>query len=215
MKILFFYFGRIISLLTLPFYSFFEKMKSVKMYMYTGYYSRFFAAFGKGSVIVPTIRMLEGARYITIGSDCIVGKQVQLTAFNYHSDDSFRPSIVLGDKSNIGDYSHITSINSVQVGNGVLMGRNILITDNSHGGGDNFSNQLEIPVKARPMHSKGKVIIGDNVWIGEKASIIGNVMIGRGCIIGANTVITKNIPEYTLAVGNPVRLISLKNDKDE
>lgn len=155
--------------------------------------------------------MLVGSKYITIGSSCIVGKQVQLTAFDHYIGERFTPSIILGDGSNIGDYSHITSINKIQIGKGVLMGRNILITDNSHGGGDDFLEQLEQPVKSRPLYTRGQIIIGDNVWIGEKASIIGNVTIGKGCIIGANTVITKNIPEYTLAVGNPVRLISLKN----
>lgn len=215
MKTLFICIGRIISFLTIPFFSTFEKMKSVKMYIYTGYYSKCFASFGKGSVIIPTLRMLVGSKYITIGSECILGKQVQLTAFDHYCGVSFLPSIILGDGSNIGDYSHITSINKIQIGTGVLMGRNILITDNSHGGGECLATQLDQPVKTRPMFTKGCVIIEDNVWIGEKASIIGNVVIGRGSIIGANTVITKNIPEYTLAVGNPVRLISLKNDKDE
>ena len=206
MKNFFFIVGRFFSILTVPFLFLFKKMKSVKMYMYTGFYSNCFASFGKGSLIIPTFRMIVGSKYISIGSNCIVGKQVQLTAYDHYNGVSFQPSISLGDGSNIGDYSHITSINKIEVGKGVLMGRNILITDNSHGGGDDFTSQLCMPVKKRPIISKGGVFIGDNVWIGEKASIIGNVTIGKGSIIGANTVITKNIPEYTLAVGNPIRL---------
>lgn len=57
------------------------------------------------------------------------------------------------------------------------------------------------------MYSKGDVSIGKNVWIGEKATILPGVTIGEGSIIGANSVVTKNIPPYSIACGIPAKVI--------
>ena len=65
------------------------------------------------------------------------------------------------------------------------------------------------PIK-RPIYSKGEVIIEDDVWIGDKVSILSGITIGRGAIIGANAVETKDVPSYSIAVGNPIRIIRVK-----
>lgn len=57
------------------------------------------------------------------------------------------------------------------------------------------------------MYTKGPIIINDNVWIGEKATICPGVTIGKGSIIGANAVVTKSIPPYSVAVGCPAIII--------
>ena len=59
----------------------------------------------------------------------------------------------------------------------------------------------------RPLYSKGPIIIGDCVWIGERAVILGGVKIGNGAIIGANSVVTHDVPENGIAVGCPARII--------
>ena len=65
---------------------------------------------------------------------------------------------------------------------------------------------LQDPLK-RPIVSKGPVRIGDNVWIGDKATILPNVSIGNGAIIAANAVVTKDVPPYSVAAGNPAKII--------
>lgn len=80
-----------------------------------------------------------------------------------------------------------------------------LITDNSHGGFDR--EQLKLRPNIRPLVSKGEVIIDDNVWIGEKASILPGVHIGEGAIIGAGAVVTKDVPPFSVVVGNPARIV--------
>jgi acetyltransferase-like isoleucine patch superfamily enzyme len=59
----------------------------------------------------------------------------------------------------------------------------------------------------RELFSKGAVYIGKNVWIGDKASIMPGVTIGEGCIVGANTVVTKDVPPYSVVVGSPAKIV--------
>lgn len=111
----------------------------------------------------------------------------------------------IGNNVSIGEYSHITCTNKATIGNGVLTGRFILITDNSHG--NNTKEVAEIVPLAREICSNGPVYIGDNVWIGDKVTILPNVTIGKSCIITANAVVTKDIPDYSVAAGIPAKII--------
>ena len=65
---------------------------------------------------------------------------------------------------------------------------------------------LEKPFE-RKIISKGPVIIGDNVWIGDKVTILSGVRIGNGVVVAANSVVTKDVPEYCVVAGNPARVI--------
>lgn len=90
------------------------------------------------------------------------------------------------------------------------MGNDILITDNSHGLSD--IKQMDVAPNYCPLYSKGPVIIEDNVWIGEKTSILPGVHIGQGSIIGANSVVTKDVPAYSVVAGNPAKIIKTNKD---
>ena len=167
-----------------------------------------FAAFGGGSRIYPYPAQLVGEQYIRIGGDVTIGSRVQLTAWDRYLDQRFTPAIVLGDGCSIGDGSHITAIDRIELGKNVLTGKYVLITDNAHGEAD--PTLLDIAPNKRPLVSKGPVVIEDNVWIGEKASILPGVRIGRGAIIGAGAVVTKDVPAGHMALGVPARIVSLE-----
>lgn len=83
------------------------------------------------------------------------------------------------------------------------------ITDNSHGNTD--IDNLKLKPIDRKIFSKGPVIIGNNVWIGDKATILPNVTIGDGAVIAANAVVTKDVPAYCVAAGNPAKIIKKAN----
>ena len=77
-------------------------------------------------------------------------------------------------------------------------------------------DQLCTPPALRPLFSKGEIVIGKNVWICDKATITAGVTIGNGCIIAANAVVTKSIPPYSLAAGNPAKVVkTFKKDDNE
>lgn len=173
--------------------------------VYTGYCSRIFKSIGKDTIIEPYLMKITGGKYISIGSNGHIDKAVRLSAWDSYDDNVYSPEITIGDNCRIGAFSHITAINKIQIGDNLLTGKDILITDNSHG--TTTREMLEISPNMRPLESKGPVIIGDNVWIGEKASIMPGVTVGRGAIIAANAVVTRDVPPYCVVGGNPARII--------
>ena len=67
--------------------------------------------------------------------------------------------------------------------------------------------ELHMHPSSRQIKSKGEIVIGNNIWIADKVSILPGVHIGDGCIIGANSVVTHDIPPYSLAAGSPAKVI--------
>ena len=153
---------------------------------------------------------LKGGRYIEIGVHTYIGRNCVLTCWDEYSGECFFPSIKIGNDCSIGEYSHITSIHSITIGNGVLTGRRITITDNSHG--RSSIEELNIQPAQRQLYSKGPVVIEDNVWIGDKVSIMPNVHIGKGAIIAANSVVTKDVSDYSIVAGVPAKVVKYANN---
>ena len=177
---------------------------SVRNKIYTGWISRCFKNFGSSNIYYP-IRRLVGSNFITVGNNSSLGKNIVLTVWKRKESKYNSPSISIGNRCSIGDDAHITAINKIVIGNNVLTGKKILITDNSHG--ESIREQLVIPPSKRVLYSKGPVIIDDNVWIGEKVSIMPGVHIGKGAIIAANTVVTKDVPPNCVVGGIPAKMI--------
>lgn len=164
----------------------------------------------KGISIRYPINLLVGEKYIKIANNVTFGKLLVLTAWETFKPNNteiqhFSPNISIGENCNFGDYLHLTCINKIQIGRNVLTGRWVTITDNSHGTTNHDS--LTIPPFKRPLHSKGPVIIEDDVWIGDKATILPGVTIGKGSVIAANSVVTKDIPPHSIVGGNPAKEI--------
>lgn len=177
-----------------------------KTKLYTYFVSKGFKAFGKKTMVRPYKDCIVGKEYIEIGNKTILGRHIQLTAWDSNNGLTLKPEIVIGSNCHIGSYNHITAINSIKIGNGVLTGKFVTITDNSHGNPAIDSN-LDISPSKRPVYSKGPVLIGDNVWIGDKATVLPGIKIGDGAIIGANSVVTKDVPDYCVVGGNPAHII--------
>lgn len=151
--------------------------------------------------------VLKNPKRITIGKNTYIDSHCIIGAWDYHkaTNTRYNPKIEIGDGCHIGEFSHITAINSVVIKNNVLTGRFVLITDNSHGATD--KEFLVLPPMKRFLYSKGPVIINDNVWIGDKVTILPGVIIGEGSVIAANSVVTKNVPAYSVVGGNPAKII--------
>lgn len=175
-------------------------------HIYTGFLRRRFGSFGYNSVIAYKALTLQGLKYIHIGSNAQISKGVQLTVWKGYKESAIGvPEIIVGDNCIIREFCHITAINSIRIGNNLLTGTNVLITDNSHG--SNLRKEMDIHPTLRAPHSKGPVVIGDNVWLGNNVCVMPGVTIGDGVIIGANSIVTHDVPSYSIAAGIPVKVI--------
>ena len=150
---------------------------------------------------------------ISVGSRTSFGDWIYLTAWDKYKCIKYgeeylqqlNPELVIGADCCFGAFNHITCTNKIIIGDRCLTGKWVTITDNSHGRTDYQSLQIA-PIR-RPIYSKGPVIIGNDVWIGEKATILPGVTIGNGAVVAANTVVTKDVPAYSVVAGNPARII--------
>lgn len=166
--------------------------------------------FYRNSRLIRFPIVVRGKRNIDFGKGLTTGVGCRIEA--YQKENSNEKVIHIGKNVQINDYVHITAMNKVVIGDNVLMASKIYISDCSHGfyeGGDNDSNPDQIPMDRK--YKVGEVIIGDNVWLGEFVLVLPDVIIGKGSIIGANSVVTKNIPAYSIAVGSPARVIKKYN----
>lgn len=178
----------------------------IKNRVYTYFESLSFKEFGAKSILKPWPDLIVGKKYIEIGDHTIIGRHIQLTAWDLNNGSKYVPKIVIGSHCQLGSYNHITAVNTIEIGNGVLTGKFVTISDNSHGKPGDDMDIDKSPV-LRTVFSKGPVFIEDNVWIGDKATILANVRIGRCSIIGANAVVTKDVPPYCIVGGNPAKII--------
>lgn len=151
----------------------------------------------------PPFLSVIGEKYISIGKNFCALPYLRMECISNYKDQHFSPRLIIGDNVTINAYCHIACINKIQIGNNVLIGGNVLITDHSHG----KLERTDIPFNKRELLSKGSVIIEDNVWIGEHACIMPGVTIGEGSIIGANAVVTKDVPPYSVSGGVPSKVI--------
>lgn len=185
-------------------YSVYNKIRYYWRVLYSLWIQFEFGKVGK-CVYIGKMSLLKGAKYVRLADNVTISERCVIEVYDSYRSQRFSPILTIGINSHLGDDGHITCINRVQIGNNVLMGRKVFITDNAHGASDR--NLLDTAPNKRPLASKGGVIIEDNVWIGEMVCIMPGVRIGKGSIIGANAVVTKDVPPYSVAVGNPARII--------
>ena len=113
----------------------------------------------------------------------------------------------LGANVNVSDWVHIGALDCVSIGDGCLMGSKVLITDHSHGTIADIAQPAPQRPNARSLHSKGPVVLEENVWLGDGVVVLPGVRIGSNAIVGANSVVTRNIPSNTVWAGCPATQI--------
>jgi len=144
-------------------------------------------------------------QYFEIGRNFSAEPGLRIEAWDAYHEARFEPHIKIGDNVCLNWDVHIGANGRLEIGNNVLIGSHVLITDHSHGNVDFDSLQVE-PIK-RPLTRKGPTFIEDNVWIGEGACILSGVRIGRNSVIGANSVVTRDVAPNTVVGGVPARAL--------
>lgn len=156
--------------------------------------------------LFPYIRGLSSIR---IGNNFTAGRRLRLEVTEHRRDWPYK--VEIGDNVVLNDDVHIGCANHVTIGNNVLIASKVFITDHNHGYYDDAHldkhESPDVPPLFRSLTEDGTVEIGDNAWIGEFVSILPGARIGRGSIIGCNSVVKGTITEYSIAVGTPAKVV--------
>lgn len=140
-------------------------------------------------------------RYCLIGMGCHVGRDCELEP---GIDIGFRPVLHIGDRCQINQN---TSIKSARIGNDVMIAPGVVLLDRQH----NFC-RTDIPMTQQGDTSRQLTVIADDVWIGQNVIVMPGITIGTGVIIGAGSVVTKDIPDWSVAAGVPAKIIRYRKD---
>ena len=144
-------------------------------------------------------------RCITKGLFKRSGKNINIEKGAYFGGGS---QIKIGDNSGIGVNCRVCG--PVTIGNNVMMGPDVIILTEIH-----KFDRLDIPMREQGYDSPEPVTIGDDVWIGTRVIILPGVSIGKGAIIGAGSIVTKDVPEYAIACGNPAQMVKYRKENKE
>lgn len=167
------------------------------------------------SLLGPGARVI-GSQHIAVGRNASIKRYAWIEAVNSFGQQRFNPSIQIGERFLAFDRLHISAIGTVQIGDDCLFGSGVYISDHNHGvyAGANQSSASEAPASRR-LHATGPVRIGNRVWLGDNVVIAGAVTIGDGAVIGANCVVTRDIPAGAMAAGSPLKIIKQYNPQTQ
>jgi len=116
-----------------------------------------------------------------------------------------------GERVKIGMHTHINEnvfIQAASIGNYVMIGPNVSLLSNSH-----IHKRIDIPMEMQGMTENTPVVIEDDVWIGRNVIVLPGITIQKGSIIGAGSIVTKNIESYSVMGGIPAKLIKKRTQQ--
>lgn len=177
-------------------------INAIKAFFYYCFTYPFYkATFGsitmKGRIYSPL--KVEGRMNIFMGRNVYVRYKTWLEANPLTQESSCR--LEIGEGTLIGNFNHIYSTRSIIIGRNVLTADKVYIADNSHEYTD-----VNKPIRDQPVKQLKNVVIGDGAWLGENVCVIG-ASVGKGSVVGANSVVNSDIPDFCIAVGSPARIV--------
>lgn len=177
----------------------FAKIRAISLYPFQ------FKNYGKRTLILRPLA-IDGKKNIDLGEHVIIQEQSWLAAVPLTDKTA---NLKIGDNCIIGHFNHIYATQSIVLENHVLTADKVYITDNLH----QYSDP-NTPIILQPIKQINPVRIGEGSWLGENVCVIG-ANIGKHCVIGANSVVTHDIPDYSVAVGVPAKVIKTYNFKTQ
>lgn len=177
----------------------FNPLFNIIFNFYTWFVGRKFRTIGKGCSIRPILNV-NNPQYIRMGNDvslgifCWIGTQIE--------ENHTKPKLTIGNRVHIGAYSMILAADEILIGNNIIMSERVTIVDHIHDYRD-----VNVPVIDQPIKSTGRIVIENGCFIGINAVITGGVRVGEHSIIGANAVVTRDVPPFTVVGGVPAKII--------
>ncbi len=140
----------------------------------------------------------SGEQKILIGDNSIIHTGAILSCYD-------KGSITIGKNVSVNAYAILYGESNLKIGNNVLIAAHCVIVPANH-----TFNLIDVPINSQPISRKG-ITIEDNVWLGTHVVVLDGVRIGKGSVVAAGSVVTKNIPEYSVVAGVPAKIIKMRN----
>jgi acetyltransferase-like isoleucine patch superfamily enzyme len=163
---------------------------------------------------ISSSAVIRGSGNIALGRRCRVGRQTELNAATggiaFGEQTSLGPFVVvetrggqirIGARSTVGPFCVLYGHGGLDIGNDCLIASHVVFVPENH-----VFARTDIPIREQGGTRKG-IRIGDDVWLATGAVVLDGVSIGRGAVIGAGAVVTRDIPDYAIAVGVPARVV--------
>jgi acetyltransferase-like isoleucine patch superfamily enzyme len=141
---------------------------------------------------------------LSIGKDTAIYPDAYITPLKEWVGLRYTPKIKIGDGVYIGRHAYFAAIDSIEIENGCVLSEYVYITDHAHG----FHPESG-PIMKQQLESKGPVHIGRNCFLGFRTSIMPGVTLGEHCVVGANSVVTRSFPAYSMVAGCPAVLMKI------
>lgn len=143
-----------------------------------------------------------GRSRITIGARTRILRGAYFMAVEGYAGIAHHPDIFIGDDVYIGKECYLTAMNAITIGAGCVLSDHVYITDLMHG-----LHPKRGLIMDQPLESKGPVSIGRDTFIGYRCTIMPGVILGNNCVVGAESVVTRSFPPFSMIVGNPAKLL--------
>lgn len=164
-------------------------------------------ALGKRAILGRSLQV-NNPRVVAVGSHVTIASHFILA--DLYPSVSGVPKIIIGDGCTILYRFQCNAAQSVRIGQNVLIAANVLITDSDH-----VIEPGGIPVTKNCKFISKPVCVEDNCWIGQNAVVLKGVTIGHDSIVGANSVVTHDVPPCSVVAGNPARVIKRLRSGDD
>ena len=164
-----------------------------------------FRKFGRGNSIDFTCQIRRSsAGRVSIGDNVYLGPDIWL---NVAPDEnaSSEPAIIIGNGCELGRRTSISAKNCIELEESIITAPSVFITDHPH----EYSN-VDVPILAQGVSEGGRIRIERGCWLGVNSVIYcgkGELVLGRNCVVGANAVVTRSFPPYSVLAGNPAKVI--------
>lgn len=144
--------------------------------------------------------------YVSVGKNIKMKRNWRIECYTYFGHKILNPQLIIGDNViiNFGFTAFVADI--IKIGSNCIFAANVTLVSENHG----INPESEQPYHAQSL-TTGPIFIGEGCWIGQNVVVLPNVNIGAKCVVGANSVVTKDIPPYSIAVGIPAKVIKQYN----
>ena len=152
--------------------------------------------FWPGGIIFSHIRRLT-----LLGMGCRIGKGCEIEP---HIDVGFSPDLRIGDHCQINQR---VMVHAAEIGDYVMIAPDVVFLDRFH-----IFDRTDVPMAKQGASARKKIVIGSDVWIGQRAILMPGISVGDGAIVGAGAVVTRDIPPYAIVAGIPARIVRFRKN---